>query len=181
MASQQSELLSTFHSGQSIDLDTSSLAPSQASFSINNRKRPRTSKIWDHTPEHREFVFLNASGKALWRCKYCRQEYLETSGTAVCATHLRIHGVDIASVQAIKTLSRQASINEVFQRVQEGRGQAESKRRKLGITITETMDPATLEHLYVRWIVACGISFRMVTREEFREYALNSWPMSSNH
>lgn len=169
MASQQSGLLSTFDSGQFNELDTSSLALSQSSLSVSSRKRPRTSKIWDHTPEHREFVFLNASGKAIWRYSYCRQEYMETSGTAVCATHLRTHGIDIASAQAIKTVNRQARINEVFQRVQEGEGQGESKRRNLGTALTVTIDPDTLEHLYVRWIVACGISFRMVTREEFRE------------
>ena len=43
------------------------------------------------------------------------------------------------------------------------------KRRRLDNTIdTKTLDPDMLEDLYVKWITACGVSFNMVGRPEFR-------------
>jgi hypothetical protein len=70
------------------------------------------------------------------------------------------------SSQAAKVLSRQTSIKEAMARGQE----TYHKRRRLAEEpdTEHTMDPAVLEHLYVRWITACSISFRMVSREEFR-------------
>ena len=107
---------------------------------------------------------MNRYGKAVWRCKYCRKEYQETSGTAVVTTHLSdAHAIAITSMQAMKTLSRQSNISEAFQR-----GQGDYKRRCLSTVDTQTLDPAVLEHLYIRWIVSCGVSFRMASREEFR-------------
>jgi len=120
---------------------------------------------------------VNRYGKAVWRCKYCRKEYQETSGTAVVTTHLSdAHAIAITSMQAIKTLSRQSNISEAFQR-----GQGDYKRRCLSTVDTQTLDPTVLEHLYIRWIVSCGVSFRMASREEFQtllQYLnpeVNSW------
>ena len=53
------------------------------------------------------------------------------------------------------------------------------KRRKLDNSTEEEatkensragrdIDPDMLENLYVQWVTACGVSFEMVTREEFR-------------
>ena len=117
MASQQSSLLLDFDSTQFETFDTQSDAPTQSSLALTSRKRPRTLKIQDHTPEHRDTVYVNRYGKAVWRCKYCRKEYQETSGTAVVTTHLLdAHAIAITSIQAMKTLSQQSNISEAFQR-----------------------------------------------------------------
>ena len=162
MASELSDVLSTLDNEQSEALDLSSIAVS----SVNKkRQRPRTAKIWDYTPVSRETILVSKDGKVIWRCKYCLKDYLERGGTVVIATHLlETHNIDIGSMQASKTLIQQSNIIDAFQRGQ----QSNHKRRCLSTVATQTLDPATLENLYIRWITTCGISFRMVAREEFR-------------
>jgi hypothetical protein len=76
-----------------------------SSYSIVSKKRNRTSKIWDHTPVGRDEVLFNYYGKAVWRCKYCQKEYIESSGTTIIVAHLKEHHVDIASLQALRIAS----------------------------------------------------------------------------
>lgn len=162
MASQQSDSLSIVDSGQSG-------APYSSSLSTPTQKRDRRSKIWDYNETSRDTRITNSSGKTLWRCKLCHKEYLESGGTANISSHLiKAHSVDIMSSQAAKVLSRQTSIKEAMARGQE----TSYKRRRLAEEpdTGRTMDPAVLEHLYVRWITACSVPFRMVSREEFRAF-----------
>jgi hypothetical protein len=152
--------MSTLGSEQLNDHDT------QSSTSFASKKRPRTSRIWDHMPVPRETIILNNQGKVIWRCTYCRKEYQESSGTAVVTTHLlEAHSISISSVQAFKIAARQGNIIDAFERT------GEYKRRCLSdadTSLTTVLDPAVVERLYIQWIVACGVSFRMVEREEFR-------------
>src|SRR5277367_1263355 len=86
------------------------------SHSIVSKKRNRTSKIWDHTPVCRDEVLFNSHSKAVWRCKYCQKEYIESSGTTIIVAHLKEHKVDIASLQALRVASVQSNIDAAFQR-----------------------------------------------------------------
>ena len=169
MASQLSDVLSGLGSEQfdeSEAPDLSEPTPSTSSIGIRSKKRPRTSKIWDYTPGSHNDSFVNSIGKAVWRCKFCRKEYLETTGSKAVMLHLEsAHSITIQSMQVIKTLSRQASITEAFQHT------SGHKRRNLAAD-TGTLDGSLIEVLYIRWITACGIAFRMVEIEEFRTLLL---------
>jgi BED zinc finger len=144
--------------------DSSEIDNTPSSYSIVSKKRNRTSKIWDHTPVGRDEVLFNHHSKAVWRCKYCQKEYIESGGTTIIVTHLKEHKVDIASLQALRVASVQSNIDAAFQRAQE----VTDRKRRCISTTTDTIDPAVFEHLYVQWITTCGIPFRMVAREEFR-------------
>lgn len=164
MASQPFDMELMLDSEQSEAPESSILGLTQSSSSLPSRKRPRTSKIWDHAPATNS-VLVNKAGASVWRCKYCLKEYYETAGTKNPVKHLReAHKIDVSSIQAIKALSRQVNINDAFQR------SGDYARRCLSTAQTQTLDPATLEILYIRWITACGVAFRMVSREEFRSF-----------
>jgi hypothetical protein len=152
--------MSTLGSEQLNEHDT------QSSTSLASKKRSRTSKIWDYMPVPRDTVILNSQGKVVWRCTHCRKEYQESSGTAVVTTHLlEAHSIRIGSIQTFKIAARQGNIADAFEKT------GDYKRRCLSVVDASSatvLDPAVVERLYIQWIVACGISFRMVQREEFR-------------
>jgi hypothetical protein len=179
MASQQSDAFSALGSEQFSDSEapnSSKPTPSTSSVTFNSKKRPRTSKIWDYTPGAHNDSFTNSAGKAVWRCKFCRKEYLETTGSKAVMLHLQsAHSITIQSTQVIKTLSRQASIAEAFQHTND------HKRRNLTTEDIGSLDGALLEVLYIRWITTCGIAFRMVEIEEFRALLLYLNPAIDNY
>ena len=73
--------------------------------------------------------------------------------------------MQIENVVAAKTLARQTNISELFLRA------GDHKRRKL-TTEAGAIDGAHLEILYIRWITACGVPFRIVEIKEFRALLL---------
>ena len=99
MASQQSDAFSALGSEQFSDSEapnSSRPTPSTSSVTFNSKKRPRTSKIWDYTPGAHNDSFTNSAGKAVWRCKFCRKEYLETTGSKAVMLHLQsAHSITI--------------------------------------------------------------------------------------
>lgn len=141
------------------------------SSSARTRKRQRSSKIWEYTSGSSTDTFRNDAGKAVWRCKFCWKEYLELSGTKVAVTHLATYGINVNSGQELRTISRQASISDAFQHIDIV---SDYKRRNLLLMSMSTIDGSSvidgllLEVLYIRWITACSIPFRMVEVEEFR-------------
>ena len=60
-----------------------------SSYSIVSKKRNHMSKIWDHTPVGCNKVLFNHYSKAVWRCKYCQKEYIESGGTTIIVAHLK--------------------------------------------------------------------------------------------
>ena len=123
MASQLSDVLLVLDSEQfeaeaaSNTNVTSTVAPTTTltvSSSARTRKRPQSSKVWEYTLGTLDDIFHNDARKAVWRCRFCRKEYLELSGTKVAVTHLATHGININSVQEMRTISRQASISDAF-------------------------------------------------------------------
>jgi hypothetical protein len=178
MASQPSDALSQRESNQSDRFDDALNSPDPtSSLSYTARRRPRTAKIWAYTPGAQNDQFFNSEGKAVWRCKFCLKEYLETSGSRAVVFHLEhSHQIVIQSTNAIKTLSRQASITEAFQQI------TGHKRRNLAShdRYNEALDGDIVEILYIKWITACSVAFRMVEIEEFRTLLLYLNPAIDN-
>jgi hypothetical protein len=137
----------------------------------------RTSSIWDHSYYPRAEIHRNTKGQSIWRCAYCTQEYVDT-GTKNQRNHLNTnHGSKLRTYHQERIGEYQGRIDLAQWRVDAQEGS--HKRRKLGKGIEEEttkensragrdIDPDMLENLYVQWVTACGISFAMVTREEFR-------------
>jgi hypothetical protein len=137
----------------------------------------RTSSIWDHSYHPRTEIHRNTKGQSIWRCAYCTQEYVDT-GTKNQRNHLNInHGSKLRTYHQERIGEYQGRIDLAQWRVDAQEGS--HKRRKLDNgTEEETtkencragrdIDPDMLENLYVQWVTACGVSFEMVTREEFR-------------
>jgi hypothetical protein len=173
MDSQSSDVYS------SIELDlnntTSSLNASRsasiaystsASSTFQKNKRPRKSAVWDHAASGE--AIHNAQGKEIWHCKYCRKEYLLSGGTVNITQHLKKdHTIDIKSLRALTIGSYQQGIKDAFTKPDD------HKRRRLDKSGADiALDASVLEKLYVRWITACGIAFRMTEIPEFRTYVL---------
>lgn len=177
MASQLSDTPSNRESNQSDEFDALNSSEPTSSLSYNPRKRPRTSKIWAYTPGAHNDQFLNNQGKAVWRCKFCLKEYLESTGSRAVVFHLeQCHQIVIQSTSANKTLSRQADITQAFQQT------SGYKRRNLVLNSkgNEALDGDIVEILYIKWITACSIAFRMVEIEEFRALLLHLNPAVDN-
>ena len=83
--------------------------------------------------------------RVYWRCKYCTKEYRESGGTGYIALHLKTaHDIhDIPKQQHAS--SHQLSIASAFQQGEE----SQYKRRRLN-TLPSSINPATLEQLFVR-------------------------------
>ena len=103
---------------------------------------------------------VNAQGKEIWCCRFCSKEYMITGGTSVVVVHLKsLHNVDIKAKPEQRADGYENSILAAFHRPQT----IEHKRRLLdNTTPIVPFDPKVLEYLYIRWIVACGIAYRMV-------------------
>jgi len=170
-------LLSTLDSTQfqGIDISTPpgpSSSISQASSlrpgnrSAPKKRRGRTSWIWEHIPnDNINTIYVDSEGNIVWKCKYCLAVYAETTGTGICERHLgRLHQITKISSQAQKQIARESTIDAAFARA----AKTSYKRRCLTSLELDTIDPAVLEQLYVRFLTACNIPFHLVQREEFR-------------
>jgi uncharacterized C2H2 Zn-finger protein len=141
---------------------------SQPSKVLSIQRRGRKSWVWNHTPDlDRNTIHTTHDGKSLWKCSYCTQVYAETSGTTVAIRHLlKAHKITEESSQLRRLKARDLDIAQAF-----ARGSLNtSKRRCLSSIATETLEPEVIEQLYVRLIVCCSLSFRLVEREEFRSF-----------
>jgi hypothetical protein len=101
MAAQPSNIHSMLGSEQ-FEAPDSSKIDNTLSYSIVSKKRNCTSKIWDYTTVGRDEVLFNCYSRAVWQCKHCQKEYIESSGTTIIVAHLKEHKVDISSLQALR-------------------------------------------------------------------------------
>jgi len=115
-------------------------------------------------------------------CKYCPREYRESGGTGYIAQHLKTtHDIHDTAKQQ-QASSQQLSIASAFQQGEE----SQYKRRRLN-SLPSSLNPATLEQLFVRWISSCSIGFRMAERSEFRDLlfflnpGINTWLPTEHH
>lgn len=168
MSSQLSDILSRLDSEPLESLGSPALSaalPSPSATASAATKR-RYSKVWHYISMDRNEVTLNAKGKSIWRCKYCAKEYLESGGTTVIVSHLKErHDIDIASSQEARAALLQVTIADAFKKAQQT---TSYKQRCLSTVANQTLDPAVVEQLYVRWITTCSVPFRMATLSEFR-------------
>jgi hypothetical protein len=167
-----SSALSDLYPESFISPELSSLPPPstlQSTSSMTNttvKKRPRTSWVWQHMPGPLNTVYFKEH-HVYWRCQYCPREYKESGGTTIIANHLKTH--DIFDTQkGQRATNQQLSILTAFQHGE----QSQAKRRRI---IDNSINPATLKQVLVRWIARCSVSFRMIERSEFRDllYLLN--------
>ena len=142
-------------------------------------QRTRTSFVWKHMPGPINSIYTRGQ-RVYWRCKYCTKEYRESGGTGYIALHLKTaHDIhDIVKQQ--KASAQQLSIASAFQQGEE----SQYKRRRLN-SLPSSLNPVTLEQLFVRWISSCSIGFRMAERPEFRDLlfflnpGINAWLLTA--
>ena len=109
------------------------------------------------------------TGKEEWRCKHCDKTYLCSGGTAAPAKHLMDPPPDGHGLP--KGAPRTAKVTNIRSILQQARAMAEQnprKRRRLNDQSGDSIDPDQLEVLYVRFITACSLPFRLVECSEFR-------------
>jgi hypothetical protein len=120
--------------------------------------------------EGRETRYYNQrTGKEEWRCKHCHKTYSCSGGTAAPAKHLTDpppegHGLP-------KGAPRTAKVTNIRTILEQARLSAEEnprKRRRLNDQSGDSIDPDRLEALYVRFVAACSLPFRLVECPEFR-------------
>jgi hypothetical protein len=124
--------------------------------SLVSVKRSRTSFVWKHMPGPVNTIYIRGQ-QVYWRCQYCTREYRESGGTAYIALHLKIAHDIQDEVKQQRASSQQLSIASAFQHGEE----SQHKRRRLNSSIN-SINPASLEQLFVRWISSCSIPFRLL-------------------
>ncbi|KAL6406027.1 putative Transposase-like protein [Ilyonectria robusta] len=163
---------SEFSSQQLYGLDESQTSKSRpCTASTTSSIKPRTSWVFSHMPdEEMETRYYNPrTGKEEWRCKHCNRTYACSGGTAAPAKHLMDPPPDGHGLP--KGASRTAKVTTIRTILEQARAAAEEnprKRRRLSGQSGDSIDPDQLEALYVRFITACSLPFRLVESPEFR-------------
>jgi hypothetical protein len=164
-----------FSSQQSDDLDVSQkskcLSSQPRTVSTTSSTKPRTSWVFSHMPDEEvETRYYNQrTGKEEWRCKHCDKTYASSGGTAAPAKHLMDPPPDGHGLP--KGAPRTAKVTTIRTIIEQARVAAEEnprKRRRLNDQSGDSIEPDQLEALYVRFITACSLPFRLVECPEFR-------------
>ncbi|KAF6518360.1 hypothetical protein HZS61_002438 [Fusarium oxysporum f. sp. conglutinans] len=164
-----------FSSQQSDDLDVSQkskcLSSRPRTVSTTSSTKPRTSWVFSHMPDEEvETRYYNQrTGKEEWRCKHCDKTYASSGGTAAPAKHLMDPPPDGHGLP--KGAPRTAKVTTIRTIIEQARVAAEEnprKRRRLNDQSGDSIEPDQLEALYVRFITACSLPFRLVECPEFR-------------
>ncbi|KAI8412223.1 hypothetical protein FOFC_08853 [Fusarium oxysporum] len=164
-----------FSSQQSDDLDVSQkskcLSSRPRTVSTTSSTKPRTSWVFSHMPDEEvETRYYNQrTGKEEWRCKHCDKTYASSGGTAAPAKHLMDPPPDGHGLP--KGAPRTAKVTTIRTTIEQARVAAEEnprKRRRLNDQSGDSIEPDQLEALYVRFITACSLPFRLVECPEFR-------------
>ncbi|OAQ58045.2 ribonuclease H-like protein [Pochonia chlamydosporia 170] len=162
-------------SQQPLDTDESYASQCQPSpprtGSVASCAKPRTSWIFSHMPdEDIETRYYNQrTRKEEWRRKYCEKTYSCSGGTAAPTKHLTDPPPDGHGLP--KGAPRSAKVRTIRTILEQARLTAEEnvrKRRRLNNHYGDSVDPDQLEVLYVRFIAACSLPFRLVECAEFR-------------
>jgi hypothetical protein len=149
----------------SAELSVLDSAPSSQTTIIPT-KRPRTGWVWNHMPDDDcEAIYQDKEDNILWRCQHCTRQYKVSGGTRIIMNHLRQrHDIHEYTTREARALNQQISIQQAMSIAQEN----PYKRRRLNDDSGSSLDPDQLEVLYVKWVTACSVSFRMVECPEFR-------------
>ena len=121
---------------------------------------PKPGKRWawvfQHMPSENveERYYDDISGKEVWRCGYCSQQYNVSSGTRSPELHLTTHGLKKGdprgSPVTYSDSTRQLPLAVGFKRQFELGEDHQFKRRNMGSTNGHSIDPNRLELLYTR-------------------------------
>jgi hypothetical protein len=108
------------------------------------------------------------TGKEEWRCN-CEKTYSCSGGTGAPAKHLTEpppdgHGLPKGAPRAAKIRTIQTILEQARLTAEEN----VRKRRRLNDQHGDSIDEDQLEVLYVRFITACSLPFRLVECPEFR-------------
>ena len=99
-----------------------------------------------------------------WRCAYCHKTYLTSGSTSAPKAHLiDFHQIPDGSARGVKVMNIQKSMEQALATAEAN----PTKRRRLD---TDTIEQDKLEALWVRAIVSCNLSFRLVENVEFRAF-----------
>lgn len=135
--------------------------------------KPRTSWVFSHMPdEDIETRYYNErTRKEEWRCKHCNRTYACSGGTAAPAKHLTGrppdgHGLPRGAPRTCKV----ANIRTILEQARVSAAENPRKRRRLNDQCGDSIDPDQLEVLYVRFLTACSLPFRLVECPEFRAF-----------
>ncbi|RKK07528.1 hypothetical protein BFJ65_g17733 [Fusarium oxysporum f. sp. cepae] len=161
------------YSGQHLHSPDESETPKSrpCTASTTSSIKPRASWIFSHMPDEEiETRYYNErTGKEEWRCKHCDRTYACSGGTAAPAKHLTDpppdgHGLPRGAPRTTKV----TTIRTILERARAVAEENPHKRRRLNDQPGDSINPDQLEVLYVRFITACSLPFRLVECPEFR-------------
>jgi hypothetical protein len=143
--------------------------PSPLSLPLSSKKLKRSSIIWEDTPYPVNYLNIRHH-ISIWECNPCILEkvahpktYRESSGTGCVFKHLKeAHAITLDNNLQAKNKKRNQDIRLAM--LQSEKDTYKRRRRD------DAFDVKTLEYLYIKWITACGIAFRMVAVPQFRAY-----------
>ncbi|KAL6406276.1 hypothetical protein AUP68_10447 [Ilyonectria robusta] len=170
-----SDDFSELSSQQLHDPDESQTSNCQSSrprtVSRTSLAKPRTSWIFSHIPDEEiETRYYNQqTGKEEWRCKHYDKTYSCSGGTAAPARHLTDplpdgHGLPKGAPRTAKVIN----IRTILEQARFTADENPRKRRRLNDQSGDSIDPNQLEVLYIRFITACSLPFRLVEYPEFQ-------------
>jgi len=111
-------------------------------------------------------LYYGDDGGEVWRCRYCAnaKPYKVSGSTSGPAGHLTdYHGIPGGSARDVQAKNVQRSLEQGFATA---RANPQKRRRP----DTETIEQDKLEALWVRCVVSCNLSFRLVANTEFRAF-----------
>ncbi|KAH7471723.1 hypothetical protein FOMA001_g13235 [Fusarium oxysporum f. sp. matthiolae] len=161
------------YSGQHLHSPDESETPKSrpCTASTTSSIKPRTSWIFSHMPDEEiETGYYNErTGKEEWRYKHCDRAYACSGGTAAPVKHLMDpppdgHGLPRGAPRTTKV----TTIRTILERARAVAEGNPHKRRRLNDQPGDSINPDQLEVLYVRFITACSLPFRLVECPEFR-------------
>jgi hypothetical protein len=109
------------------------------------------------------------TGKEEWRCKHCDKAYACSRGTAAPAKHLMNpppngHGLPKGALRTAKV----TTIRTILKQARATAEENPRKRHRLNDQSGDSINPNQLKVLYMRFITACSLPFRLVECPEFQ-------------
>jgi hypothetical protein len=134
---------------------------------LDPKVKQRYSWVFKHMPHDDMYtLYYNDDGEEVWRCRYCANAklYKISGSTSGPSGHLTdYHGIPGGSARDVQAKNVQRSLEQGFATA---RANPQKRRRP----DTETIEQDRLEALWVRCVVSCNLSFRLVANTEFRAF-----------
>src|ERR1700712_5260211 len=144
-----------------IDLDPTTRRAGSESLTPP-RQASKANKRWAWTFQHmpsqniEERYYDDITGREVWRCGYCLKQYNTSSGTRSAEEHLASHGLKKGDPRGASVTysnsTRQQPLSVDFKRQFEIGEEHQFKRRNMGSTDGQSINPDRLELLYTRFV-----------------------------